>query len=167
MPKSHCLNYWQYQCIHAFSWRYFFSRNGFWLGYELFWFGMFDWVGIAGNSVANSAAENAATQSSSANNRGEGTTSTPARRTYDTPHLWNRPPVSDSLVSYSGIVSCRDHLGMVAWGGVVLLERLRERMRESQREEGDHRTFEEEKGLLKKYRVIWQLKLNFKKSMEK
>ena len=71
-------------------------------------------MGIAGNSVANSAAENAATQSSSANNRGVGTTSTPTRRTYDTPHLWNRPPVSDSLVSYSGIVSCRDHLGMVA-----------------------------------------------------
>ena len=36
----------------------------------------------------------------------------------------------------------------------MLVEKVRERMRESQREEGDHRTFEEDKGLLKKYQVI-------------
>jgi hypothetical protein len=72
-------------------------------------------VRISGNSAANSATENAATRSSSANNGGVGTTSTPARSTYDPPHLQNRPPVFDSLVAYSGIVSCSDHLGYSVW----------------------------------------------------
>ena len=99
-------------------------------------------MGIARNLAANSAAENATTWSSSANNGGVGTTLTPAQRTYSPPHLRNRPPVSDSLIAYSGFVSCSDHLGMVARGGVVVLERERER--ESRREEGDHKRFEEE-----------------------
>ena len=84
-------------------------------------------MGIAGNLAANSAAENATTWSSSANNGGVGTTLTLAQRMYGPPHLRNRPPVSDSLVAYGGIVSCSDHLGMVAQGGVVVLERERER----------------------------------------
>uniref|UniRef100_A0A2N9H2A3 Uncharacterized protein n=1 Tax=Fagus sylvatica TaxID=28930 RepID=A0A2N9H2A3_FAGSY len=88
---------------------------------------MLDWMGIARNLAANSAAENAATWSSSANNGGVGTTLTPTQRTYSPPHLRNRPPVSDSLVAYGGIVSCSDHLGMVAQGGVVVRERERER----------------------------------------
>ena len=101
-------------------------------------------MGIAGNLAANSAAENATTWSSSANNGGVGTTLTLAQRMYGPPHLRNRPPVSDSLVAYGGIVSCSDHLGMVAQGGVVVLDRERERERESRSEEGDHRRFEEE-----------------------
>ena len=86
-------------------------------------------MGIARNLAANSAAENATTWSSSANNGGVGTTLTLAQRMYGPPHLRNRPPVSDSLVAYGGIVSCSDHLGMVAQGGVVVLERERERER--------------------------------------
>ena len=97
-------------------------------------------MGIARNLAANSAAKNTATWSSSANNGGVGTTLTPAQRTYGPPHLRNRPHVSDSLIAYGGIISCSDHLGMVAWGGVVVLKRERE----SRREEGDHKRFEEE-----------------------
>jgi ATP-dependent RNA helicase DDX3X len=62
--------------------------------------------------AANSAAENAATGSSSANNGSVGTTSAPTRSTYVPPHLRNRPPVSDSPApAYSGPVSSNDRPG--------------------------------------------------------
>ncbi|KAF8396019.1 hypothetical protein HHK36_017631 [Tetracentron sinense] len=74
------------------------------------------------DSVANSAAENAAAGSST--NDGVGSTSRPARSSYVPPHLRNRPPSSDPPApAYSGPSSGNDRSGYGAspagnrWGG--------------------------------------------------
>ncbi|KAF8403955.1 hypothetical protein HHK36_012062 [Tetracentron sinense] len=74
------------------------------------------------DSVANSAAENAAVGSSA--NNGVGSTSIPARSSYVPPHLRNRPPSSDPPApAYSGPSSSIDRpsygapQGGIQWGG--------------------------------------------------
>jgi ATP-dependent RNA helicase DDX3X len=72
------------------------------------------WADLA----ANSAAENAATGSSSANNGVVGTASAPSRSTYVPPHLRSRPPASDlpAPANTGPVINDRSGGGS-RWGG--------------------------------------------------